>query len=69
MGSIDAADSEGGGEDATLPKSGGWRVAFPVFGGFWELDFGVSEGNGGFGFGTKIATVAGVRDRAAQRRA
>ncbi len=41
MGSIDAADSEGGGEDATLPKSGGWRVAFRflVASGSWILEF------------------------------
>ena len=60
---------EGGGEGATLPKNGGWRSAFPVFGGFWGADFGVSQGKGDFWFGMAIATVTGVRDQAVVQRA
>jgi hypothetical protein len=69
VGSIDADDAGGGGERSSLPKSGGWRVAFPVFGGFWWGDFGVFEGKSGFAFGMTIATVESVRDQAAGRRA
>ena len=29
----------GGGDEVSLPKSGGWGVGFPVFGGVWAGGF------------------------------
>ena len=44
------------------------RLAGGISGFWWPLgmDLGVSGGNGGSGFGTTIATVPSVQDRAAK---